>query len=125
MDAAALAAYPMLFVGIFGAVVVSFLWLRDARIFYRTGYDTYRKRAYYGVLFTALAWFGCVLCGMPDQALYFLGIGLVLLALYLQSRMKKDNVWKGDESGWKRFIGSAPRRVGVWPKPEDNREMKK
>lgn len=115
----------MFFVSIFGALAVSFLWLRDARIFFRTGYDTYRKRAYWGVLLTALAWVGCALCKIPEQALYFLGIGLVLLALYLQSRMKKDNVWNGDESAWKRFTGCAPRRIGPGMRPVNNEEMRK
>ncbi|HJJ78775.1 MAG TPA: ABC transporter permease, partial [Methanocorpusculum sp.] len=63
-----------------------------------------------GVLITALSWFGCALCGMLDVTLLYLGIGLILLALYLQSRIKKEDVWVGNESAWKRLIGSAPRR---------------
>lgn len=102
---------PIFFVGLFGALSVSFLWLRDARIFARTGLQCYRKAAYYGVLFTAIAWLGCSLCGLTDQTMYFIGMGCILLALYLHSRIQKENVWKGDESGWKRFIGSAPRTI--------------
>jgi len=104
--------HPLVFVGIFGAIVVSFLWIRDARIYARTGLQGYRKAAYQGVLFTALAWFGAAMCGgiFTNQALTYLGIGLVLVALYLHSRIKKENVWEGNESGWQRFIGSAPRR---------------
>ena len=108
MDLSALWLRPFLYIGIFGAAAVSFLWLRDARIFYRTGAEGYRKAAYQGVLYAALAWFGCALCGFMDQTFYFLGIGCVLLALYLQSRVKKENVWNGNESAWTRFIGSAP-----------------
>jgi len=101
---------PIFFVGLFGACAVSFLWLRDTRIFVRTGLPGYRKAAYQGVLITALAWFGCALCGMLDITLLYLGIGLILLSLYLQSRIKKEDVWVGNESAWKRFIGSAPQR---------------
>lgn len=103
---------PLVCVGIFGAVAMSFLWLRDARIFARTGLPGYKKAAYQGVLFTALAWFGCALASglFVNDAFMFAGIGLILLALYLHSRVKKENVWTGNESGWTRFIGSAPRR---------------
>ncbi|HJJ36600.1 MAG TPA: ABC transporter permease [Methanocorpusculum sp.] len=111
MDAVVSTVDPILFIGIFGAVVVSFLWLRDARIFARTGAPGYRTAAYRGVLFTALGWGGCALCGLTEQTMYFIGIGCVLLALYLQSRVKKENVWKGDESALTRFIGSAPRQT--------------
>lgn len=102
---------PIVYVSIFGAVAVSFLWLRDARIFARTGAPGYRTAAYRGVLFTALAWFGCAICGFLGQNINLIGIGLILLALYLQSRIKKENVWKGDESAGTRFIGSAPRQM--------------
>lgn len=101
---------PIFFVGLFGACAVSFLWLRDTRIFVRTGLPGYRKAAYQGVLITALAWVGCSLCGMLDVTLLYLGIGLILLSLYLQSRIKKEDVWVGNESALKRFIGSAPQR---------------
>ena len=101
---------PLFFGGLFGACAVSFLWLRDTRIFVRTGQPGYRKAAYQGVLITALSWFGCALCGMLDVTLLYLGIGLILLALYLQSRIKKEDVWVGNESAWKRLIGSAPQR---------------
>ena len=38
---------------------------------------------------------------MFDVPLLYLGIGLILLALYLQSRLKKEDVWVGNESAWK------------------------
>ncbi|HJJ48216.1 MAG TPA: ABC transporter permease [Methanocorpusculum sp.] len=103
---------PLIFVGIFGALAVSFLWLRDARIFARTGLPGYRSAAYKGVLFTALAWFGAALCSgmIGGSAMIYLGIGLILIALFLHSKVKKEDVWTGNESGWQRFIGSAPRQ---------------
>lgn len=101
---------PLILISIFGAVCVSFLWLRDARIFARTGLQGYRKAAYKGVLLTTLGWFGAALCAFNENHMLFLGIGLVLLALYLHSRIKKEDVWIGKESAWQRFIGSAPKQ---------------
>jgi hypothetical protein len=59
--------------------------------FARTGLAGYRSAAYKGVLFTALAWLGAAFCsGMIGNAtLMYLGFGLVLLALFLQSKVKK------------------------------------
>ncbi|MDO5844239.1 MAG: ABC transporter permease [Methanocorpusculum sp.] len=104
---------PIIIISIFGAACVSFLWLRDTRIFYRTGYEGYKKAMYRGVLYTALAWLGAALCGLRETGTYtmmYIGIGCVLLALYLHSRVKKEDVWKGNESGWTRFSGQAPIR---------------
>jgi hypothetical protein len=101
---------PIVIIIAFGAVSVSFLWLRDARIFARTGKDGYRKAAYHGVLYSALGWFGYALAGISESTFLYLGMGCVLLALYLQSRVKKEDVWMGNESVWTRFIGSAPRQ---------------
>ena len=36
----------LVYVAIFGTVSVIYLWLRDARIFFRTGLPGYRKAAY-------------------------------------------------------------------------------
>ncbi|HJJ46678.1 MAG TPA: ABC transporter permease [Methanocorpusculum sp.] len=103
---------PIVCVGIFGAIVMSFLWLRDARIFARTRLPGYRKAAYQGVIYSAIAWFGCALCPsrLTNKTFMFLGIGAVLLALYLHSRVKKENVWFGSETALQRFLGSSPRR---------------
>jgi hypothetical protein len=48
----------LIYVAMFGAAAVLFLWLRDARIFFRTGLPGYRKAAYYGVGYGALATLG-------------------------------------------------------------------
>ena len=48
----------LVYIALFGAAVVFFLWLRDARIFYRTGFSGYRKAAYRGIFFGALALLG-------------------------------------------------------------------
>jgi hypothetical protein len=43
----------LIWVAMFGAASIFFLWLRDARIFFRTGLPLYRKAAYWGVLYGA------------------------------------------------------------------------
>ena len=70
---------PITYVVAFGAIVVSFLWLRDTRIYARTGQEGYRKAAYWGVLYTALGWFAAAIAGLADTTLLYLGCGLVLL----------------------------------------------
>ncbi len=101
---------PIVIIIAFGAASVSFLWLRDTRIFVRTGKEGYRKAAYHGVLYSALGWFGCALAGFAETTFMYQGVGCMLIALYLQSRLKKEDVWVGNESAWTRFIGSAPRQ---------------
>ncbi|WP_292366053.1 MULTISPECIES: ABC transporter permease [unclassified Methanoculleus] len=91
----------------FGVAVTVFLWLRDLRIFYRTGLPGYRKAAYMGVPFTALALLGFFVTAYAE-AWEYLGLGLVLLALYLQDRVDRENVWHG-ESTAQRFLGRAER----------------
>lgn len=93
------------YVAAFGAAVVIFLWLRDARIFFRTGLSGYRKAAYWGVLYGALGTVG-VLCCLANLEL--LGLGLILAALYLQGQIVREKVW-GNEPWPVRFLGSVPR----------------
>jgi hypothetical protein len=93
----------LVYIALFGAAVVFFLWLRDARIFYRTGYPGYRKAAYRGVLFGALALVGVAVTGGS----WAIGLGLILAALYLQGREPREKVWT-DEGTKDRFLGKAP-----------------
>ncbi len=98
----------LVYVAAFGAAAVIFLWLRDARIYYRTGLPGYRMAAYWGVLYSALASFGLqVTVYIPDLEL--LGLGLILLAIYLQVNRKKENVWR-NEGTLQRFFGSVSVR---------------
>ena len=94
----------LVYVAFFGAAAVIFLWLRDARIYYRTGLPGYRTAAYLGVLYGALAMFG-VACGI--FMLELLGLGLVLAALYLQGKIQREKVW-GREDTIQRLFGSVP-----------------
>ena len=96
----------LIYVAVFGMIATIFLWLRDARIFFRTGLEGYRKAAYFGVGYGALASLGAaVTVTMPDFEL--LGLGLILAALYLQGRITRERIWK-NESTLERFLGSVP-----------------
>ncbi len=94
------------YVAIFGAMATVFLWLRDARIFYRTGLAGYRKAAYHGVIYSALAMLGIF---FTVYMLELLGLGLILGALYLQGRIAREKVWES-EGTLQRFFGSVPIR---------------
>lgn len=97
----------LVYIAMFGAAATLFLWLRDARIFFRTGLPGYRKAAYWGVIYSALATLGIFFARF---ALDLLGLGLVLAALYLQGRIVREKIW-GEEGTLQRFLGSVPRRT--------------
>jgi hypothetical protein len=101
-----MASTYLLYVAAFGAATVFFLWLRDARIFYRTGYPGYRTAAYRGVLYSAIALFGFNLAYYGEE---FFGLLVILVALYLQGMVKKEKVWSG-ETTLERLFGSVRRR---------------
>jgi hypothetical protein len=96
----------LVYVAMFGTAATIFLWLRDARIFFRTGLPDYRKAAYWGVLYGALATLGIF---FTLFSLELLGLGLILAALYLQGRMPREKIW-GNETTFERFLGSVPKR---------------
>ena len=87
----------------FGAIVVSFLWIRDVRILLATRKGGYRRAAYRGVLYTALGWAGTAIAYAGSD---FLGLALVLIALYLQGKIDRERVWKG-ETAIERFFGAV------------------
>ena len=98
----------LIYVAMFGTAAVLFLWLRDARIFFRTGLSGYRKAAYHGVAYGALATLGAAVTHSM-QAFELLGLGLILAALYLQGRIEREKIW-GSEETLTRLLGSVPRR---------------
>jgi hypothetical protein len=92
------------YVAVFGVGGVLFLWLRDARIFFRTGLAGYRKAAYHGVIYGALSIIGgaCVMFSLE-----LLGLGLILAALYFQGKIVREKIW-GDEGWFERVMGMVP-----------------
>jgi hypothetical protein len=99
----------LVYVAIFGAAVVFFLWLRDARIFYRTGLPGYRRAAYRGIIYGAVAILGVAMTYLTS--LEILGLGIILAALYLQGREEKEKIWT-TESTMDRFMGKTAPGVG-------------
>jgi hypothetical protein len=93
------------YIAVFGAAVTIFLWLRDARIFFRTGLPGYRKAAYWGVVYGAVSTLGVVFT-INSQEL--LGLGIILGALYLQGRLSREKIWGTSEGMFQRFLGSVP-----------------
>jgi hypothetical protein len=100
-----MASTYLLYIALFGAAVVIFLWLRDARIFFQTGTRGYRHASYQGVLYTAIAIAGFWAGWYGNE---YIALGLVLLALFLQGRLKREPVWDGESAG-ERFFGSVRR----------------
>ena len=96
-------------ISLFGALVCIFLWLRDIRIWARTGLPGYRKAAFEGVFQTALATAGTGIVLFWPENVPILGTAIVLLALYLQGKEEREKIWT-NESAITRFFGSAPRK---------------
>jgi hypothetical protein len=94
-------------VAVFGTAATIFLWLRDARIYYRTGFSGYRMAAYRGVLYGALASLGGMIT-VTTESFELLGLGLILAALYQQGKIEREKIWNGREDTFTRFTGSVP-----------------
>ncbi len=110
-----MASTYLLYVTIFGVIGVAFLWLRDARIFYRTGDQTYRKAAYMGVLFTAFASMGIYFAQQIDE---FLGMGIVLIAFYLQGRLERNKLFNPGATAADRLLGKVPIKINRGSAPK-------
>lgn len=96
----------LIYIALFGVAVVAYLWLRDARIFFRTGLAGYRKAAYYGVFYTALSLTGLL---FEFRGYELIGLGLILLALYLQGRISRErrDIWSEKATTADRILGKA------------------
>ena len=95
----------LIFVAAFGTIGVFFLWMRDARIFYRTRLPGYRAAAYRGILYAAVALLG-FLVALYYEPFEVIGLGIILAALYLQGRGVRERPWKG-ETAIERAFGKA------------------
>jgi hypothetical protein len=95
----------LIYIAGFGLAAILFLWFRDIRIFASTRFPGYRKAAYQGVLFTALATLGffIALYGADGE---IIGLGLILAGLYLQGRVKREKIFT-DETTMERLLGNC------------------
>ncbi|MDD1661160.1 MAG: ABC transporter permease [Methanomicrobiales archaeon] len=96
----------LLFVAGFGVAVTYLLWGRDVRIFLRTALPGYRTAAYHGVAYATLALVAFDVAVIWDE---IVGLGLILLALYLQGRETREKVFT-DEPPLDRLLGRTGRR---------------
>jgi hypothetical protein len=97
----------LLYIAGFGAFVTYLLWARDVRIFFRTGLPGYRAGARHGVAYATLALVAVDVAIIWDEVV---GLGLILLALYLQGRERREKVFSGQEPAIDRLLGKAPQR---------------
>ncbi|MDD1664022.1 MAG: ABC transporter permease [Methanomicrobiales archaeon] len=96
----------LLFVAGFGVLVTYLLWFRDVRILLRTGLAGYRSAAYHGLAYATLSLVAINIVLVWDE---IVGLGLILLALYLQGREKRERVFT-DEPTLDRLLGRTGRR---------------
>jgi hypothetical protein len=95
----------LIYIAEFGLAAIFFLWFRDIRIFLSTRRPGYRKAAYRGVVYTALATLGFFIALLGEDA-EIIGLGLILAGLFLQGRVKRERIFTS-ESTWERFFGSC------------------
>ena len=98
----------LFYIALFGVLVVFFLWLRDMRIFVRTGLPGFRRAAYRGVLYTALSIFGAGLIAIYP-GIDIMGTGIMLLGLFLQGKEEREKIWTNEPTS-DRLLGTAPQR---------------
>lgn len=97
----------LFYIALFGAISCLFLWLRDIRVYLRTGLAGYRRAARMGVFHTALASAGAgEILVFPSADL--LGIGIMLLGLYLQGQEKREKIFSPSQPVLERLLGKAP-----------------
>jgi len=96
----------LFWISLFGVAVCIYLWLRDIRIWVRSGLPGYRKAAIKGIFEAPLATLGAGIAYLWPE-ISILGTAIVLLALYLQGKETREKVWT-TEPPVARFFGSAP-----------------
>ena len=94
-----------LYISAFAYVTILYLTLRDLRIFRRTGYFSYRKGAFKGIIASTLVLIGILLMQMiPAFALG--GFGIVFLGLMTNQKGKREKVFTTAKAP-ARFLGKT------------------
>lgn len=101
-------------IGVFAYFTILFLTYRDMRIFKRTGYASYRKGAFKGILASSLVLVGIFL--MPTMQ-GLLGLALVFVGLMVNQKGKREKVFT-TAGTLARFIG----KTDIVRTPEEIRE---
>lgn len=90
-------------IGILAYFTILFLTYRDMRIFRRTGYASYRKGAFKGIIASSIVLIGVFL--IPSfQGI--LGLALIFFGLMVNQKGKREPVFTTAKA-WKRFIGTT------------------
>ena len=89
-------------IGIFAYFTIFFLTFRDMRIFRRTGYISYRKGAFKGIIASSLALIGVFLV----PAMNILGLALIFVGLMINQKGQREKVFT-TAGTFSRFIGST------------------
>jgi len=94
----------LIYVGIaaFAYFTILFLTYRDLRIFRRTGYFSYRKGAFKGILASSLVLIGIFL--MPSMEI--IGLAFVFVGLMVNQKGKREQIFT-TAGTWARFIGKT------------------
>jgi propanediol dehydratase large subunit len=89
-------------IGVFAYLTILFLTFRDMRIFRRTGYVSYRKGAFKGIVASSVVLIGI----FSILAMQLLGLGLIFLGLMLNQKGARENVFT-TANALNRFIGQT------------------
>ena len=89
-------------IGVFAYFTVLFLTFRDMRIFRRTGYISYRKGAFKGILASSAILIGIFL----THAMELLGIALVFVGMMINQKGQREKVFT-TAGTLSRFIGQT------------------
>jgi hypothetical protein len=91
-----------IFIGAFAYVTILYLTLRDLRIFRRTGYFSYRKGAFKGIVASTLVLIGIILIQISVLA----GLGLVFVGLMVNQKGKREQIFTTAKT-LDRFLGKT------------------
>ncbi|WNY23644.1 hypothetical protein MmiHf6_09530 [Methanimicrococcus hongohii] len=94
--------YIYMGIGVFAYFVILFLTFRDMRIFRRTGYDSYRKGAFKGIIASSMVLLGLFLM----QSLELIGIALVFLGVLYNRKGPREKVFT-TANAFDRFTGKT------------------
>lgn len=89
-------------IGVFAYFTILFLTFRDMRIFRRTGYVSYRKGAFKGIIASSAVLIGIFLIPAMD----LLGIALVFVGVMINQKGKRETVFT-TAGAFSRFIGQT------------------
>ncbi|WNY25310.1 hypothetical protein [Methanolapillus millepedarum] len=90
-------------IGIFAYIAILYLTYRDMRIFRRTGYFSYRKGAFKGIIASTLVLLGTFLIPSVSD---ILGLALIFVGLMINQKGKREQVFT-NANAFDRFLGKT------------------